>query len=76
MRSQFPHIGACASNLPLISPYNLLLALSWEIGTLTEALLEYSWPKLSVFNPYGSIPPARELFTFDCPTDVINIATT
>ncbi|KAF9779463.1 Six-hairpin glycosidase [Thelephora terrestris] len=49
---------------------------SWELGTLTEALLEYSWPQLSVFNAAASIPPARDLFTSDYPTDVVNIATT
>jgi hypothetical protein len=48
--------------------------MSWEIGTLTEALLEYSWPQLSVFND-GLIPPARYLFTSDYPDDVIQIAT-
>lgn len=58
------------------SPSNLPLDLSWEIGTLTEALLEYSWPQLSVFNDAASIPPATELFTFDYPVDVIAIATT
>ncbi|KAF9647034.1 Six-hairpin glycosidase [Thelephora ganbajun] len=48
---------------------------SWEVGTLTEALLEYSWPQLSVFNDAGSIPPARQLFTSNYPVDVVKIAT-
>jgi len=47
---------------------------SWEIGTVTEALLEYSWPQLSVFYN-GSIPPPRHLFTSDYPDDVVKIAT-
>jgi rhamnogalacturonyl hydrolase YesR len=47
---------------------------SWEIGTVTEALLEYSWPQLSVFYD-GSIPPPRHLFTSDYPDDVVEIAT-
>jgi len=45
---------------------------SWEIGTVTEALLEYSWPQLSVFND-DSIPPARQFFTSSYPYDVVNI---
>ena len=53
-------------------PYEL----SWELGTLTEALLEYSWPRLSVFNGNASIPPSRELLTSGYPAEVINIATT
>jgi len=48
--------------------------MSWEIGTLTEALLEYSWPQLSVFSG-NSLPPARRLFTSSYPTDVVQIAT-
>ena len=47
---------------------------SWEIGTVTEALLEYSWPQLSVFNN-TPIPPARQLFATDYPYEVVNIAT-
>jgi len=54
-------------------PY-LPSGLSWEIGTVTEALLEYSWPQLSVFYD-GPIPPRRHLFTSNYPTDVANIAT-
>ena len=49
---------------------------SWEIGTVTEALLEYSWPQLSVFNNAGSIPPPTQLYAGDYPIDVINISTT
>jgi rhamnogalacturonyl hydrolase YesR len=45
---------------------------SWEVGTLTEALLEYSWPRLSVFND-NSIPPARQLSTSNYPDDVVKI---
>jgi len=47
---------------------------SWEIGTLTEALLEYSWPQLSVFND-DSIPPTRQLYASDYPYDVVDIVT-
>ena len=47
---------------------------SWEIGTVTEALLEYSWPQLSVFYD-GSIPPPRHIFTSYHPDDVVKIAT-
>lgn len=31
---------------------------SWEIGTQTEALLEYDWPALAVFGAQ-SLPPAN-----------------
>lgn len=79
-RSPFLKGSACTSHSsvrpPPLSLSNLPLGLSWEIGTLTEALLEYSWPQLSVFDDTASIPPARELFTSDYPVDVINIATT
>ena len=47
---------------------------SWEIGTVTEALLEYSWPQLSVFVD-GSVPPPRHVFVSNLPDDIINIAT-
>jgi len=47
---------------------------SWEIGTVTQALLEYSWPQLSIFSD-NPIPPQRRFFTSNYPNDVVNIAT-
>lgn len=47
---------------------------SWELGTVTEALLEYSWPQLSVFGN-NTLPPARRLFISNRPNDVVQIAT-
>lgn len=66
------HIQLFFSRHPPNPPSNL----SWELGTVTEALLEYSWPQLSVFNYAASIPPAKDLFIYDYPVDVVNIATT
>ena len=57
---------------PLFLTYRRISG-SWEIGTLTEALLEYSWPLLSVFS-YNPLPFARQLYAYNYPTDVFNIA--
>ncbi|KDR83455.1 hypothetical protein GALMADRAFT_274901 [Galerina marginata CBS 339.88] len=46
---------------------------SWELGTAAEALLELSWPSLSVFNSTAFPPPTR-LKTSALPIDVLNIA--
>lgn len=46
---------------------------SWELGTAAEALLELSWPGLSVFNATAFPPPGRLKGTA-FPTDVVNIA--
>ena len=75
MRSRVLKRGPCTSHssTPLS---HLPPDPSWEIGTLTEALLEYSWPQISVFNNAAPIPPAKDLYTSDYPVDVINIATT
>jgi hypothetical protein len=64
----------CSSRSSATSLPDLPSDLSWEIGTVTEALLEYSWPQLSVF-AYNPIPPARQLFTSNYPNDVIQIVT-
>ncbi|KAF9057455.1 Six-hairpin glycosidase-like protein [Panaeolus papilionaceus] len=46
---------------------------SWEVGTASEALLELSWPELSVFNA-SAFPPSRHLTGSAFPKDVVQIA--
>lgn len=46
---------------------------SWELGTATEALLELSWPSLSIFNS-SSLPPPPVLNATLTPTEVLEIA--
>ncbi len=46
---------------------------SWELGTATEALLEYEWPALSVFNT-SAFPPPRTLSASSNASDVLGIA--
>ncbi|TFK73011.1 Six-hairpin glycosidase [Pluteus cervinus] len=46
---------------------------SWEMGTAAEALTEYSWPRLSVFNDFA-FPPPSTLPTNYSASDVLNIA--
>lgn len=46
---------------------------SWELGTAAEALLELSWPSLSVFNSSAFPPPSR-LNATATPSDVLTIA--
>ncbi|KAH9027246.1 Six-hairpin glycosidase [Lactarius pseudohatsudake] len=48
---------------------------SWEIGTLTEALTEVEWPRLSVFLP-GSVLPPLILPWWESADDVLTIAET
>lgn len=76
MTSIFPHTGARVSHSLSTSLPGLPFCNSWEIGTLSEALLEYSWPQLSVFNNQGSVPPSRAILSEqDYPVDVVNIST-
>ncbi|PPR02489.1 hypothetical protein CVT24_002038 [Panaeolus cyanescens] len=46
---------------------------SWELGTAAEALLELSWPELSVFNS-SAFPPSGHFTGLRFPEDVVNIA--
>ncbi|GLB33486.1 putative glycosyl hydrolase family 88 [Lyophyllum shimeji] len=46
---------------------------SWELGTAAEALTEYSWPALSVFERSAFPPPAHLNFSLNA-TDVLQIA--
>ncbi|KAK0242478.1 glycoside hydrolase family 105 protein [Armillaria nabsnona] len=46
---------------------------SWELGTATEALLEYSYPEFSVFNS-SSIPPEHTLNTTYNASEVLDVA--
>ncbi|KAK0200486.1 hypothetical protein DFS33DRAFT_1277912 [Desarmillaria ectypa] len=45
---------------------------SWELGTATEALLEYSYPKFSVFNSIA-FPPGNTLNTPYTASEVFNV---
>ena len=47
---------------------------SWELGAAAEALTEYEWKSLSVFDA-GAFPPPSLLNDTLNATDVINIAT-
>ncbi|KAK0206262.1 Six-hairpin glycosidase [Desarmillaria ectypa] len=46
---------------------------SWELGTATEALLEYSYPEFSVFNS-SAFPPGHTLNTTYNASGVLDIA--
>ncbi|TFK43267.1 Six-hairpin glycosidase-like protein [Crucibulum laeve] len=46
---------------------------SWELGTAAEALTEFSWPALSVFNASAFPPPAHLNVSLNA-TDVLLIA--
>lgn len=46
---------------------------SWELGTAAQALLEFSWPALSVFNN-AAFPPPRSLSPDYSASDVLDIA--
>ncbi|KAL0949131.1 hypothetical protein HGRIS_009215 [Hohenbuehelia grisea] len=45
---------------------------SWELGTAAEALTEYSWPSLSVFNS-SAFPPPAHLSATNNSSDVLDI---
>ncbi|KAF4574672.1 hypothetical protein EYR36_006022 [Pleurotus pulmonarius] len=46
---------------------------SWELGTAAEALTEFSWPSLSVFNA-SAFPPPAHLNATNNASDVLAIA--
>ncbi|KAJ8522980.1 hypothetical protein ONZ45_g502 [Pleurotus djamor] len=46
---------------------------SWELGTAAQALTEYSWPQLSVFNA-SAFPPPAHLNATNNASDVLAIA--
>ena len=75
MISLFLKIGARVFHSLSASLPDLLFRNSSELGTLAEALLEYSWPQLSVFDfDDGAIPPSNFYRNVN-PVDIVNIST-
>lgn len=50
-----------------------IYCISWELGTAAEALTEFSWPALSVFN-ISAFPPPIHLNDSYNASDVLSIA--
>ncbi|KAF8916804.1 glycoside hydrolase family 105 protein [Mucidula mucida] len=73
-----PSYGGLSSRTLALVKENMIQAVnsrctSWELGTATEALLEYEWPALSVFNT-SAFPPPRTLSASSNASDVLGIA--